>query len=1087
MQTRCVAWAAVCSVLLASMGACSGSSDDGGGGDATEAGVGADASQDAAPGSDAASMGDTSSGSDAGAWVDAGDASDAGAQCVVDGGAYASGAVNPASDCQSCQPAISSSTWTALSDGTSCGDAGICHAGACASGCELASAFVADGTLNPLNACQSCEPSTSTTTWTGLGDGTSCGNGQICVAAMCGSECDIGGTVVASTVENLSNVCQSCQPGTSTSAWTTTNGPNAGCPAGDVCNGSCQLGCWIDGAFVADGTTAKNGCEVCQAATSTTSWTLVTGVASCGAGQVCNAGSCAPGCSIANVYVATNATANSGCEVCAPGTSRTSWTNVSGVGSCGAGEACNAGSCSSGCSIAGTFYGSGATAQNGCESCAPASSNATWTNATDGQSCTASQVCVAGGCGTLTAVTVPFAPLNPSLPHPVLNGTTTTVKGVALNGATQFMWDFGDGSAQTAWTTITDPNNLGVAHTYTASVGQRYFAKLTVRTSPVAVSLPAVYPVQIADPAASFDPHLDIAVDRALWYLHTTATRGTYAAGAPGYGQPYESSSDIGSVCASVEAYERRGSGIHVPITTDPYSEDVRRLTNFVFAGMSASAIGSNAHGNPDGNGNGFGLTASAGTSETSAWAACGQAIGRIGDASYVVPTGITNVHGRALGDVAQDLADWIVFNQYTGTGLQEGGWGFTTTPGTSFQYETGWALVGLSGYASYGATIPSYVKTELAKWISADRNTATTAPSCGGWGEELGFPFQADNLATAVGIFGELYAGVPVSNAAIGNLYRNWDTASDNCHSPAGSEPYMIATALRAAGLSRVTESGCDGTFTANSFPWYAVEPANAHSAIATNLLAQQNADGHWADTGSGGDCAFPAPAQATGWSATTLLNGQAGIRAGICNCNVPAYGVNQPMFFDGSCTQLLDASDTSLTYAWDFNYDGTTFVQSVDSSNLPVAGVAVTKVDGFGSYSEDASGNPTGVTHRVALRVADARGGQSIATCNAITKPPPYCPIPSPGGGATRTYHGFIGVPVQLDATGTLNPGGDPLTYAWDFSNLNVFGDSTLTKPTFTWNVNGTYGIEVRVTSHPSAAPACSETAYATVVIGQ
>lgn len=1088
MHTLRLTLAAASSALLVAMGACSGQSsgDDNSNGDDAAA----DSSGDSAANRDATSSADASAVTDASRDAEGDASSDAAmeAGCFISGSELASGASNPTNDCQSCQPAVSPSMFSALSDGTSCGDAGICHSGECGSGCEIASTFYANATPNPTNACQTCEPTASTTAWTALVDGTACGNGEICSGAVCGSECDIGGAIVASAAVNASNVCQSCQPGTSTTAWTTTNGANAQCPSGDVCSGTCQPGCFIGGAYYASGATANNGCEVCQPATSTTSWTLVSGAASCGTGQVCNAaGSCAAGCSISGTYYANGATANSGCQVCNASVSTTSFTNASGAGTCSAGEACNAGSCSAGCSIGGTFYGSGASINNACESCAPAKSTTTWTNATDGLSCTASQVCVAGACGAVTAVTVPFAPLNPSLPHPVIAGQATTVKGIALNGATQYRWDFGDGTSS-GTLSVADPNNLALAHTYTGNIGQLYVATLTVKTSTASAS--AVYPVQIADPNAIPDPHIDVAVDAAFWYLHINATRATFAAGAPGYGQPYAYLPDLVSTCATAEAFERRHSNVHLPITTDPYSEDVRRLANDIFYNLSSSAIATVGSENPDSNGNGIGLVLPG--SDYAAPAPCGQAIGLIGDAAYVVPVGGAQVYGQTLGTVAQDLTDWVVYAQ-NGSGASApllGGWGYSANDNDSYQYETGWALTSLLGYQRLGVIIPSFVRSDLASWVASDRQTGTTAPTCGGWGFNPSFSYPTDNLASADGILEELFAGLPVSKAALGNLYNNWDSSSDNCNVSPSGETYMIAAALRAANVVRVSQTTCNETPTGLSFPWFATDTGDTHTAIATKLLAQQNADGHWSNTGSGSgvgsDCASPALAGATAWGASTLTGEPAVVEAKICNCNLPIYGVNQAMVFDGTCSAVIDPSNTSLTYAWDYTYSGGTFVQSVDSSNAPVAGVTVTKPDGFATYTQDASGNPTGVTHPVALQVTDGHGNTSVAVCNAIITPTAHCPIANIGGGASHTYQGFINSPLSLDATGSSSPAGDPLTYAWDFENLNSFSDSTSSTPMHTWTSNGTYPIELQVTAHPSALPACTVTAYGTVHIG-
>jgi hypothetical protein len=149
---------------------------------------------------------------------------EAGAGCVIDGMPYSAGATNPANICQACRPRISTSAWSQAVDGTTCMSAMFCISGTCVSGCEIDLAFVAAKSPNTKDPCQICVPATSSTAWTNAADGTSCGNGQICANGQCGTQCEIVGMTVASGAANPGNACQSCQPGTSTSAWTTSNG-----------------------------------------------------------------------------------------------------------------------------------------------------------------------------------------------------------------------------------------------------------------------------------------------------------------------------------------------------------------------------------------------------------------------------------------------------------------------------------------------------------------------------------------------------------------------------------------------------------------------------------------------------------------------------------------------------------------------------------------------------------------------------------------------------------------------------------------------------------------------------------------------
>jgi sulfatase modifying factor 1 len=103
----------------------------------------------------------------------------------------------------------------------------------------------ATGAVNPTNACQSCQPGTTTTAWTTNAsvNGASCGAGEVCNAGSCGPGCFIGGTVYASAAANPANACQSCQPGASTTAWTANASANgASCGTGGTCSsGTCIL------------------------------------------------------------------------------------------------------------------------------------------------------------------------------------------------------------------------------------------------------------------------------------------------------------------------------------------------------------------------------------------------------------------------------------------------------------------------------------------------------------------------------------------------------------------------------------------------------------------------------------------------------------------------------------------------------------------------------------------------------------------------------------------------------------------------------------------------------------------------------
>jgi len=90
--------------------------------------------------------------------------------CTIGPTIYSSGQKNPGNDCTSCQPAISTSAWATLTDGTSCGSVmgKTCHSGVCKTGCVIGLNYYDTGTVNPNNPCLTCQSSISATAWSSV-------------------------------------------------------------------------------------------------------------------------------------------------------------------------------------------------------------------------------------------------------------------------------------------------------------------------------------------------------------------------------------------------------------------------------------------------------------------------------------------------------------------------------------------------------------------------------------------------------------------------------------------------------------------------------------------------------------------------------------------------------------------------------------------------------------------------------------------------------------------------------------------------------------------------------------------------------
>lgn len=177
-----------------------------------------------------------------------------------------------------CKPACGDNECGSDGCGGSCGtcDDGLeCTVDSCKKGiclfvvqeiyCDISGACAPSGTINPDNACQSCQPATAKGGWSPVEDGTGCGVGKVCHDGICceaaancegkdcGSDgcggscgdCPVGGTCK----KGLCDVpCDECTEGTircvGTSQWATCEevggcwvwpAEMVDCPAGEQC------------------------------------------------------------------------------------------------------------------------------------------------------------------------------------------------------------------------------------------------------------------------------------------------------------------------------------------------------------------------------------------------------------------------------------------------------------------------------------------------------------------------------------------------------------------------------------------------------------------------------------------------------------------------------------------------------------------------------------------------------------------------------------------------------------------------------------------------------------------------------------
>ncbi len=251
--------------------------------------------------------------------------------CCIGTAVVATGALDPEQPCRSCQPLVTIHAYSARPDGNGCDDGDVCNGvTTCQSG--ACSQTTPPTTCGSPPACHSvmsatCAAGTGVCTYPPLPDGSGgCAGGQTCVGGGCVAKCVIGGTVWNAGAANPANACQTCQPGTSTSAWSNI-GDGTACNDGNACtkNDKCIAGTCGGTAY----TCTANACQQASTCNGSGGCTVVNK----GNGVACPGGSCTAGCCV------------TGCGAPTPACGQT----TSGTDNCGNACSLNGGACPDPC------------------------------------------------------------------------------------------------------------------------------------------------------------------------------------------------------------------------------------------------------------------------------------------------------------------------------------------------------------------------------------------------------------------------------------------------------------------------------------------------------------------------------------------------------------------------------------------------------------------------------------------------------------------------------------------------------------------------------------------------------------------
>lgn len=662
--------------------------------------------------------------------------------------------------------------------------------------------------------------------------------------------------------------------------------------------------------------------------------------------------------------------------------------------------------------------------------------------------------------------TVPWVASNPLIPHDTWSGKTITLKGTSDSDGTnfEFWWDFGDGSPPTAVADITPTPTkkyaLEATHAYTAPLGTVFTARLYVRNKTTGETGTKAYYVRIEP--QSLPTEINVAIDEGLWYLHKTQTRS----GSEGYwsGSGYPS-----QTAANVNAFEVNGH-LESGSPDNPYTETVTRGMRYVFSALRTYAIGVEPLGNPDSNGNGYGVGSSSGRRFYEGGMFIDVIIAS-GTPDATAPTGVTSpgpgILGRKYKDIVQDMVDYYAAAQYDSASYGAWRYNFDDFPDNSASQ---WGAIGIiPAERNWGCVVPGWVKTANVGWLTYSQRADGV------------YGYTDSNPLSGVP-FGTTPAGlVQCAMDGIGRGNPLWDKAEtylrDNFVNPTaywhfknnyyGMFSFVKAMLLHDAngdGVAEPLEFLQSSTPGVLPIDWYSAEVAagDPTDGLARKIVNDQvktgGSTGSWSGFGW-----FDTYGYTTAWSIIMLRRTlfEAGGPVAVAKANPNPAVAGQLIQLDGSDSFHQDATKLIDSWEWDLDNDG-----AYDDASGP-----------FPTVSFPALGD-----YPVRLQVSDNGSPEKFANTVITIRVtiPPLAPTASAGG----PYSLCLGAtPWYLDATASTNPDegqsepgrpGDTIqSYLWDLDGDGQFDDASGPQPLvsgpggfFEGKPPGSYLIQVRVT---------------------
>jgi len=586
-----------------------------------------------------------------------------------------------------------------------------------------------------------------------------------------------------------------------------------------------------------------------------------------------------------------------------------------------------------------------------------------------------------------------------------------------------YSWDFGDGSVPETGT-VTDPNFILVKHTYiTAGTKTATLTVDTTGTEKPAATLSKSVKINVQ--VDNLETRRLKALEDGLRYLYTEARTN---------GQIGDSNENPGETGLNVLAFEEQGHYAFNDPDDDIYASVVRRGLDFIVNNAKkfvfAEQYETQHPGEPDTNGNGFGIYLSEGQHCKYATGINMLTIIASRTPSEVVESGAAE--GMTYKELLQDIIDYFAFTQSDTTSTKRGGWQYNVEhSGNSDNSCAQWPVLGfLAAEQEWGCYVPQWVKDENLKWLVYSQN------------DNGGFGYDSPTNWVNIGKTGA------------GLCQMAWQDMKADDEMVTKTLDY-----LNEYWSSRVTR---DGHFNSNFYALYAVTKGcrlmRYDNGDQVNTIGDHNWWNEYVDflvndetfgqdyTGKWSNAYWNWHGEETLSTSLSILVLSPGVFelppvAAITGPDGAQPEVN--VSFSGAGSFHQDPQKSIVEWLWDFEKS-----DGIDWNRPNAVGQNVVKV---GGWSIEAASD----TFYVTLRVKDNSSPSMYDTEEhmiIITGEINHPPIAVAGG----PYTGQPGVPIQLDGTGSYDPdpGDSIVSYEWDLDGDGEYDDSTDPQPTITWN---------------------------------